>query len=351
VAARCRGRLSLNSALLAPRDASTDSGEIVEGVVTCEECEASYPIVCGLVILLPDAWAYVAERRDHLLEVAAAHELPIGPDMLELMTATAAGSTRTVADKYETAATVNEYLAVHYDDWREALPAEHPFRQFQDGAFREDFYRGAMQLLRPHLREPRVGVDIGCSVGRGTWELGEVCTRAYGIEVAFLSALTARRMLRGFPDAPRHYPLRLDGNLVRRRPLDNRTRENVEIMVASAESLPFPDSSIGVTNSWNVIDRLPDPGRALSEQERVTTPGGIFSMTSPYNWETSHTARRNWIGGQDEVPTLAAIRGRLAERMDILQEREHLPWIFWLTERYFEVFFSHGLIARKREVS
>jgi len=351
--AGCEGRLSLDSTLLAPLDVPNDGAEIVEGVLTCGDCDASFPILCGLAILLPDAWSYAAGRRDHLLEVAAAHDLPIRPAMLEIIEEQAAASVspRTVSDKYETAETVNEYLAAHYDDLREALPSEHPFRRVLSIALQEDFYTAALDLLRPHLNGPRIGLDIGCSVGRATYELAEFCRRVYGIEIAFLSALTARRMLRGFPDAPRDYPLRFEGSRGRRRPLQSRLRENVEILVASAEYLPFPSSSVGVTNSWNVIDRLPDPERALAEQERVTSPAGTLSLTSPYNWETSHTPRHQWIGGQGDVPTLTAIRERIAGRLDILEERQHLPWVFMLTERYFEVFFSHGLIARKRAES
>jgi SAM-dependent methyltransferase/uncharacterized protein YbaR (Trm112 family) len=340
----CLGRLRLDESWAAHEDAE----EIVEGLLACERCSAHFPILCGLPVLLPDPWRSLAGRRSQLVETAREHGLPIGRAMLELLRERAGAECGGEApgDKYETRTTLHEYLGAHYDDWREALPVGHPVRELLEVCYRPDFYARALALLAPHLDGRGVAVDVGCNVGRSVWELAGACERVYGIETSFVAALTARRILRGFPDAPTSYELRLDGTRTRQRPLPSRRRANAEVLVASAEALPFASASLSVSNSWNVLDRLPDPARALAEQARVTAPGGVFSLASPYNWECACTPPDRWLGGRGGVATIDAVRALVAGRMEILAEQEHLPWVFWLNERCFELFSSHGLVAR-----
>ncbi len=349
-AGACLGRLLLDTQTVEPLHAEQDENELIEGMLVCQHCAAAYPVVCGLPILVADAWRYLWDRYDAIVGLAAEARLPIGKTMDEWVRERNAGTEPAMPgeSEYESLAMTHEYLAVHFDDFRNALPGDHPLLPIAREHYRSDFYSVAMGMIEPHLDPTMLGIDLGCSVGRGVYELAGHCKLVYGVELAFHSAFVARRVLRHFPARMNEYRLRLDGDISRQRSLPDRSRDNVEIVVASAESLPFASGSCGVTNNWNIIDRLPDPERMLAEQERVLRVGGILSLAAPYNWENRHTPRKGWIGGKGAVRTVDAIRERILQSSEILDEKAYIPWVFWIFERYFEFFFSHGLVSRKR---
>ena len=51
-------------------------------------------------------------------------------------------------------------------------------------------------------------------------------------------------------------------------------QQNIEVHLADAASLPFPDASFDAALSVNVLEALPDRSRALTEMKRVLRPGG-----------------------------------------------------------------------------
>jgi ubiquinone/menaquinone biosynthesis C-methylase UbiE len=48
----------------------------------------------------------------------------------------------------------------------------------------------------------------------------------------------------------------------------------VDLRVADAEALPFPDVTFDLVYSWGVLHHTPDTGRAIAEAFRVLVPGG-----------------------------------------------------------------------------
>ncbi|MFD5829633.1 class I SAM-dependent methyltransferase [Lentzea sp. NPDC060358] len=47
---------------------------------------------------------------------------------------------------------------------------------------------------------------------------------------------------------------------------------------SDALNLPFADASVGAVNSWNMLQALPDPAKAVAEMGRVLRPGGTFTL-------------------------------------------------------------------------
>jgi ubiquinone/menaquinone biosynthesis C-methylase UbiE len=61
-----------------------------------------------------------------------------------------------------------------------------------------------------------------------------------------------------------------------------RTRglDGVEIVVGTAENLPFPDATFDLVVSNNGLNNVVDPERSLAECARVSRPGAHFVMTA-----------------------------------------------------------------------
>ncbi|MCJ7772484.1 MAG: methyltransferase domain-containing protein, partial [Desulfobacterales bacterium] len=338
----CRSRLLLNTATATTTCSGKDENELVEGLLTCRDCGQTYPILGGLPILVADPWQYVLDRKGLIFDLVSDSKIPISRSMEELVHLKKPDTKPATLgiEKYENPTILNEYLAAHYDDFSKALPKDHPLHFIIRDYYRSDFYSTAFEMLKPYLSSTVVALDLGCSVGRGAYEMAGHCKLVYGIELSYNLAFAARRVLRHFPSQLSDYPLKFDGDITQNRLLPNLRKDNVEIIVASADNLPFPTARFGATNSWNLIDRLSAPEKMLAEQERVLSPNGILSLTSPYNWETCQTPRENWIGGTIESPTVNVIRERLLLNLEILDEKAYMPWIFWIFERYFELFFT-----------
>jgi SAM-dependent methyltransferase len=87
--------------------------------------------------------------------------------------------------------------------------------------------------------------------------------------------------------------------------------------VGSAEDIPYADGSFELVVCNNVLEHLPDPGRAFREVARVLRPGGAFLAKTPNRWHyvtliarmTPHRAHEvvnAWRGRdrEDTFPTL-----------------------------------------------
>lgn len=48
----------------------------------------------------------------------------------------------------------------------------------------------------------------------------------------------------------------------------------------------------------NLIDRLPDPEKFLSDIGSFILPGGILILLSPYSWMSDYTPKDKWLGGK-----------------------------------------------------
>ncbi|RJP49282.1 MAG: SAM-dependent methyltransferase [Anaerolineaceae bacterium] len=69
---------------------------------------------------------------------------------------------------------------------------------------------------------------------------------------------------------------------------------------ASAQELPFTDSSFNVVIIKHIVEHLPDPAQALREIGRVTEPGGTLILATP-NLDSllKPWKGEKWIGYQD----------------------------------------------------
>ena len=294
-------------------------------------------------------WLYLRDNYDTILAITAEAGVPISQSMILAMQDKGAdiGPSGKGGNKYDQRDILSGYLSRHYDSVLDMFSTNHPILNKVQN-FSEDFYSIAVGLLLPYLDSSQMVLDIGCGVGRSVYELAGRCRFIYGVEYSFVSAFQARRILRHTPNRLESYMLKLDGDIYSRRILPERRRDNIEIVVASGDNLPFPTDRFDVTNSWNVIDRTPNPEKFLAEQERALKSGGIIFLTDPYAWDISYAPRSQWFGGQNNKRSVIAIRERVEKTSDILQEQEYIPWLFWKYEREFSLFYCHALVARKR---
>jgi SAM-dependent methyltransferase len=129
-------------------------------------------------------------------------------------------------------------------------------REYEDG---ERFFRYFGGTLRPsHLRGLQV-LDLGCGYGGRTIYYADVCgtDQVDGIEISPAMVERCRQLA-----------LELGSSRVR-------------FSEGFAEDLPFPPDSFDAVISFDVLEHVGDPIRAISEAARVVRPGGRLWFVFP----------------------------------------------------------------------
>jgi putative 4-mercaptohistidine N1-methyltranferase len=207
---------------------------------------------------------------------------------------------------YETDAALAQYLLFHYGTAEEncpLLPAAREACGFP--------VRCVTEPLR-HVRPARTrrALDLGCAVGRSSFELARHFDEVTGIDFSHRFIDAARTMQR---DGEMRFHAAREG-LARDEfcvalPADI-PRERVDFETGDACALRDDLGAFDLVLMANLIDRLPDPARCLAQLPALVAPGGALIITSPYTWLEEYTPRERWLdqGGG----TLAALRDKLA---------------------------------------
>ena len=202
-------------------------------------------------------------------------------------------SPETPSNPYETDKLVSEYLLFHYGAAREVLPYEWGPADALDYPVRCVSECVAAAGLPTRAR----ALDLGCAVGRSSFELARLCEEVVGIDYShrFIEAAEQVRTAGGMDY------LRVDegecGTLLRAGLPAGVDPARVRFDQGDALALRGDLGRFDVVLMANLIDRLREPVRCLERLPELVQPGGLLVVTSPYTWMQEYTARQNWLGG------------------------------------------------------
>jgi putative 4-mercaptohistidine N1-methyltranferase len=209
---------------------------------------------------------------------------------------------------YESDKLLGEYLLFHYGTAEEVLPYPLGPREALDYAVR------CVTECLPPGRYGRA-LDLGCAVGRSSFELARQCESVTGIDLSrrFISAADELRQ-----KAELAYERVDEGAL--RTPLVARVpreidRDHVTFEVGDATALRPDLGAFEVVLAANLIDRLRDPERFLDRLRDLVLTGGHLIISSPYTWLEEFTPRERWLGG------FMAAEGHTVSTFEALQQR------------------------------
>lgn len=246
---------------------------------------------------------------------------------------------------YESDRLLGEYLLFHYGSPTEiAAPpgAEHAL-DYPVRCVRE-----CLGEVPPGAR----GLDLGCAVGRSTFELARTCAAVIGVDFSrrFIEAATSlqrtgslaySRTDEGMLNTPLRavVPPEID-------------RGRVTFEAGDAMTLREDLGRFDVVLLANLIDRLADPRRCLAALPRLVRPGGQLVITSPYTWLEEFTPRDRWLGGYEReglrVPTLAGLREALESGFTLTAVRD-LPFLLREHARKFQFSIAQASVWRRHE--
>ncbi len=197
---------------------------------------------------------------------------------------------------YESNQVLQEYLLFHYGKPEELMPwsfgpksgLDFPRRCLEEG------------LLADQLPKPARGLDLGCAVGRSTFEMARHCQQVVGIDYSHSFVLTARTLCRE-KSLPYEY---VDTGSIMKPALASRPDvdcSGVTFEQGDAQDLRPDLGKFDLVLLANLLCRLPRPMSLLQRLPTLINPGGQLIITTPHTWLPSFTSPDFWIGAKPET--------------------------------------------------
>ncbi len=255
-----------------------------------------------------------------------------------------------MVNPYESERLLGEYLLFHYGRAEAVLPPGSGPVGMGDGlnfAVRAVTETLDLSALPAGAR----ALDLGCAVGRSSFELARHFDEVVGIDFS-QSFIGAARTLAT--------ERRLTYEHVEEGRLKNRAlaevpeaidRRRVSFETGDACRLRDGLGTFDAALLINLIDRLPDPVACLDRLPALLAPGGQLVVASPYTWLEEYTAFDRWLGGYEAngqaVRGFEALCAILAKDFEF-ERRVELPFVIREHVRKFQWSISLAGVWRRR---
>ena len=242
---------------------------------------------------------------------------------------------------YETDEAISQYCEFHYGEGNFGV---------------ENFPKASVELLKPYLKDIKTqkALDLGCSVGRSSFELATVFDEVLAIDFS-ANFINVGVKLKKYDSLT--FKVATEGDL-----FDEKTialedfgledvKDKVSFMQGDACNLKQLYSGYDVIFCSNLIDRLYYPQKFLDDIPTRVNDGGLLVLLSPYTWLEAYTPKANWLGGylQDnkEVKTLDTLKANLEDKFELVDLID-VPFVIKETARKYQHTISQMSIWKKR---
>ncbi len=334
--------------------------DILFGTLECEKCDAQFPILAGVAVLVIHVEAYLQFHVKGISALVPDEDIPdayIGA-FLQAKSEIETGATEEDLESQRINALyyMNHYLgtkASRANPWWRAKGTA-PYSREIDQLVTKYWDRGPFAKIGAWTKrlEPRDIIEIGCGVG-GLAKVVAKGARSYlGVDMAFASIALARHVYLGAPYA---LPIRIPEDLLNGpltgKPAAPKIREKgvqLDFVVAELERLPVAMGEFDLAIALNAIDMIEEPRRQPRQQHELLKAGGVAIQSSPYIWHKEVAARLRKSTPKSITTSSAAVEFLYEEEgFEVFQRIEHVPWLFLKHFRQLEMYSVHLFAARK----
>ncbi len=241
-----------------------------------------------------------------------------------------------MSNPYESEKLVAEYLFFHYADAETVsggMPVPREALDFPARLVTEltDFSRPAERVL-----------DLGCAVGRSSFEFARTAKSVLGIDFssAFIRAANILKQ-----DGRLSCEVVLEGERMEKftaQVPDSLDVSRVLFETGDATALRSDIGSFDIVLAANLLCRLPEPARFLERLPGLVAAGGQLLLATPFSWLPEYTAPEHWIGGR---PSTGSSWDALSEALDPhfeLQLSKDMPFLIREHSRKYQYGISRG---------
>ncbi len=248
---------------------------------------------------------------------------------------------------YESKLLLEQYLLFHYGSAEDQLP-------YSFGPHDSLFFpiRCVTDFL-PDIGPIERALDLGCAVGRSTFELSRWAQGVVGIDssTAFIESAkviqsTGRAIVQRIEEGEIastfevHLPPGIDP-------------QHCCFEVGDAMNLRKDLGQFDVILAANLIDRVPSPRTLLKLLKDLVKPQGFLLLFSPYTWLAEFSAIEEWIGGrydkkQNPVRSFDEIHALLTPNFDLVRTKD-FPFLIREHARKYQWSVAQGTVWHRRE--
>lgn len=242
---------------------------------------------------------------------------------------------------YESGQLVSEYLHFHY-----AAPEE----IFPWGTMAAPALDYAVRVVTERFPRESAGrgLDVGCAVGRSSFEMAKHCSEVIGVDYSAAFVGAAERIRTGGKVS---YRVTLQGErseeFEARRPAGVDS-SRVRFEVGDAHDLGGELGRFDWILGANLLCRLHHPRRFLDQLPDLLNPGGWLVLNSPFTWMAEYTDPSEWIGARKNGGDSATELKRLLEDDFEFVDETSMPFLIRETERKYQLTFAHSGRWRRR---
>jgi len=242
---------------------------------------------------------------------------------------------------YETDEQISQYCEFHYGDEYYGV---------------KNFPKNSVDVLKPYLEgiNTKKALDLGCSVGRSTFELAKTFDEVLGIDFS-ANFINVGVKLKKYDSLT--YKLATEGELYDEKNVSleqlnlEEIKEKVEFMQGDACNLKDIYTGYDLIFCSNLIDRLYYPQKFLDDIPNRVNENGLLVLLSPYTWLEDYTPKQNWLGGfirdNKEVKTLDTLKENLEDRFEFVDTID-VPFVIKETNRKFQHSISQMSIWKRK---
>ncbi|OFZ19637.1 MAG: hypothetical protein A2X94_17500 [Bdellovibrionales bacterium GWB1_55_8] len=353
----CTGPLKIHSGTLAAA-----VYEITSGTLRCENCQATYPILAGVAILVEDIAGYLIEHAKGIARLVPDSSIP--PDFLDdYLQAKSELTTEHIEEDLEAERVIALYFMNHY------LSTSHAPSWFKpssgttgspliESLIREHWDSGPHAKIVEWVmefsdRKPiQSTIELGCGVAGLSKMLRPRTSYYLGVDSSFASIALGRHLALG---APYDRAVRIPGDLLDgpvsmkiELPITPALDGSADLIVGNLDNLPVIREQFDLALALNAIDMLDEPEGLPQLQHDLLKKGGMAIQSCPYIWHESVAAHLREILPKDIKDSAKAVEWLYAQSgFQIEKKSNHVPWLFFKHLRQLEIYSVHLLAGLK----
>ncbi|MCH9813421.1 MAG: 5-histidylcysteine sulfoxide synthase [Epsilonproteobacteria bacterium] len=197
-------------------------------------------------------------------------------------------------------------------------------------------------LMYMQNRSKRKALDIGCALGRSSFELARGFDEVTGVDFTARFIQLATRMKE---EGELRFTVPVEGEIVEYKSISLKSlgleaeAGKVSFWQADACNLKPLYKGYDLVFAGNLIDRLYDPKKFLEDVHHRINSGGLFIMTSPYTWLEEFTPKEAWLGGikkdGENFTTLDGLKEVLGEKFTLIDTKD-VPFVIRESVRKYQ---------------
>ena len=314
-----------------------DDEAVIEGVLQCTNplCQCEYPIIDGIPFLLPNIRSFIAANAGYILS-----RNDLSSTVRSLL-----GDCCSVDSEFNlNRHYLSSYGWCHYGDLNPENADPEAGSTFHASQILESHFNELRSTHKFESKTEGVIIDLGCSVGRNSFELAKSSNQmTLGVDVNVAMLRMARSIL---DEGNVKYPLRRGGVVYTDVQFDAEfeNSEQVDFWACDATCLPFESDSFERCHCLNTLDSVSSPYELIQSVSRILSVNGVATIACPYDWSSSVTGIEAWIGGHSQRANHEGKSDEVMRRLfsppyeifpslRLVSEKDDIPWVVRLHDR------------------